>query len=75
MDGAVLSYKEHQVKPFTSIYNTLFERYALTPDESVFIDDSEKNVLTGSSLVLISKKVEPDSYESIIGVVKELNVL
>ena len=75
VDGYVLSYKEHKVKPFISIYKTLFERYNIIPSESIFIDDNEKNISTGVSLGLISKKVEPDNYMSIINVLKYLNIL
>lgn len=75
VDGYVLSYKEHKVKPFISIYKTLFERYNIIPSESIFIDDNAKNISTGVSLGLISKKVEPDNYMSIINVLKDLNIL
>lgn len=75
VDGYVLSYKEHKVKPFISIYKTLFERYNLIPSESIFIDDNERNINTGVSLGLISKKVEPDNYTSIVNVLKDLNIL
>lgn len=75
VDGYVLSYKEHKVKPFISIYKTLFKRYNIIPSESIFIDDNAKNISTGVSLGLISKKVEPDNYMSIINVLKDLNIL
>lgn len=75
VDGYVLSYKEHKVKPFISIYKTLIERYNLIPSESIFIDDNERNINTGVSLGLISKKVEPDNYTSIVNVLKNLNIL
>lgn len=75
VDGYVLSYQEHQVKPFISIYNTLLKRYNLIPNESVFIDDNENNIVTGTSLGIISKKVEPDNYESIEKAINELNLM
>ena len=75
VDGYVLSYKEHMIKPYKSIYNTLLKRYNLKPEESVFIDDNEKNIITGNLLGIISKKVEPDNYDSIINVVKELKLI
>lgn len=75
VDGYVLSYQEHKVKPFKAIYNTLLERYNLIPEESVFIDDNEKNITTGNSLGIISKKVEPDNYGSIVDVINELNLI
>jgi putative hydrolase of the HAD superfamily len=75
VDGYVLSYQEHKVKPFIGIYKTLLERYNLIPNESLFIDDNEKNIITGNSLGIISKKVEPDNYNSIINIINELNLI
>lgn len=75
VDGYVLSYQEHKVKPYVSIYKTLLERYNLVPKESIFIDDNENNIITGNSLGIISKKVVPDDYESIVNVITELNLI
>lgn len=75
VDGYVLSYQEHKVKPFVSIYTTLLERYNLIPSESVFIDDNQNNITTGNSLGIISKKVEPDNYDSIVNIINELNLM
>lgn len=75
VDGYVLSYLEHKVKPYKAIYNVLLERYNLIPEECIFIDDNEKNIATGNSLGIISKKVEPDNYDSIINVVKEFELI
>lgn len=75
VDGYVLSYLEHKVKPYKAIYNVLLERYNLIPEECIFIDDNEKNIVTGNSLGIISKKVEPDNYDSIINVVKEFELI
>lgn len=75
VDGYVLSYHVHQVKPYIGIYNTLLEKYKLMPNESLFIDDNEKNIITGNSLGIISKKVEPDNIESVINAIKEINLI
>ena len=75
VDGYVLSYQEHKVKPFVSIFTTLLERYNLIPSESVFIDDNQNNITTGNSLGIISKKVEPDNYDSIVNIINELNLM
>ena len=75
VDGYVLSYKEHKVKPYKAIYNVLLERYNLIPNESVFIDDNKNNIETGNSMGIISKKVEPDDYYSIIKIIKEFNLI
>lgn len=52
----------------------VLKRYQLLPEESVFIDDNQNNVNTGNFLGIISCKVEPDEYESIVKVIKELNL-
>lgn len=75
VDGYVLSYQEHKVKPFVSIFTTLLERYNLIPSESVFIDDNQNNITTSNSLGIISKKVEPDNYDSIVNIINELNLM
>lgn len=43
-DGEVISCEELVVKPEPRIYEILIERYALTPSESLFIDDREANI-------------------------------
>ena len=43
-EGIVVSGTERTRKPFADIYQILLERYGLHPEESVFIDDSLKNV-------------------------------
>ncbi len=43
-DGGILSYKEHMIKPQPEIYELLINRYNLTPEECVFMDDTLVNV-------------------------------
>lgn len=43
-DGRVISYQEKCLKPERRIYEILFERYGLVPEESVFLDDSPENI-------------------------------
>ena len=45
VDGFVCSAFEKEVKPEPEIYKTLLERYGLVPEECVFLDDREENVL------------------------------
>ena len=75
VDGYVLSYQEHKVKPYKAIYNVLLERYNLIPNECIFIDDNKKNIDTGNLMGIMSKKVEPDNYDSIMNVIKECNLI
>jgi 2-haloacid dehalogenase len=49
-DGVVVSAHERVIKPDPAIYRILFERYALTPQDCIFIDDSAKNIETARSL-------------------------
>lgn len=43
-DGGILSYKEKLVKPNPAIYQLLLTRYDLKAEESVFIDDTLRNI-------------------------------
>lgn len=75
VDGYVLSYIEHQIKPYNSIYNTLINRYGLIPSESLFIDDNSRNIETANKLGIIGKLVSPDNYESVVEALKgEINI-
>lgn len=44
VDGEVISYQLHVIKPDPRIYETLFEKYQIQPDCAVFIDDMEVNI-------------------------------
>lgn len=44
MDGYILSFREHVIKPDPEIYRRLLERYDIRPEEAVFLDDTLKNV-------------------------------
>ena len=74
VDGYVLSYLEHQIKPYDAIYKTLIDRYNINPNESIFIDDNARNIETGNKLGFIGKKVEQDDYDSIINCLKDLQI-
>ena len=74
VDGYVLSYIEHQIKPYNSIYKTLISRYDINPQESLFIDDKEENVKTANKLGILGKAVTPDNYDSIIELLDEYKI-
>ena len=44
VDGVVFSYKELLVKPDRKIYELICNRYAINPEEAVFLDDSAPNI-------------------------------
>lgn len=43
-DGIVISSDVHMVKPDVRIYRHLMEKYRLSPEECLFLDDTEENV-------------------------------
>ena len=45
MDGGILSYRDKVTKPEPEIYQLLLKRYGLKAEESVFLDDTEKNIV------------------------------
>lgn len=58
MDGGIMSYAVRMVKPDPGIYQELFCRYGLLPEESVFLDDSPANVETAGKLGMYGILVE-----------------
>lgn len=44
LDGAILSYQEHLLKPDPQMFSLLLTRYALRPETCLFLDDSPDNV-------------------------------
>lgn len=44
MNGYILSYQDHVIKPDARIYRLLQERYDFIPAECVFIDDLQENL-------------------------------
>lgn len=49
-DGRIISGLEKLIKPDEGIYLRLTERYRLVPEETLFIDDLEKNIETACRL-------------------------
>lgn len=49
-DGYILSYREKLIKPDPAIFRLLLERYCLSAEECVFIDDIEQNVNAARAL-------------------------
>ncbi len=49
-EGIVVSGVEKCIKPDPKIYQILFERYKLQPEESIFIDDNLDNVMAAHKL-------------------------
>ena len=43
-DGGILSYQVEVIKPMPEIYELLIKRYALVPEQCVFLDDTKVNL-------------------------------
>ncbi len=44
LDGRIVSYEVHCIKPQPEIYKCLLDKYGLKADECIFFDDREENV-------------------------------
>ncbi len=49
-DGGVFSWSVHMVKPDIQIYRCLLDSYKLAPQDCVFIDDMEQNVVAAENI-------------------------
>ena len=63
-DGMVISYEVKYVKPEPEIYQALFDKYNLKPDECVFLDDREENIRAAESFgmhgIVVQSKEQAD---------------
>ena len=50
MDGGIFSYDVGYMKPDLEIYKLFIEKYKINPEETVFFDDKEENVLAARTL-------------------------
>ena len=50
LDGIVVSGDEKLIKPDPKIYQVLIDRYAIKPEESLFIDDNFDNIVAAQKL-------------------------
>lgn len=72
MDGGILSYQDKVIKPDPKIYQLLLERFGLTAEECVFLDDTEKNLLPakefGIRTILFQDREQAVSELEMLGV-------
>lgn len=72
MDGELVSYMVHALKPDKEIYNILLERFDLVPEESLFFDDRLENVEGAKKLSINALHVKDESEELLLSYLKEL---
>lgn len=73
-DGIVLSYTIHKLKPYEAIYNKLLNKYNITPEESLFIDNNKANMETANRLKINGRIVKSDDVNDIKLVLKEFKI-
>ena len=65
VDGYILSYQVHMIKPYQGIYQELIKKFYLNPKETLFIDDNLNNIKTACILKIKGVKVHPDNYHDV----------
>lgn len=57
LDGGIISYQIHLLKPNARIYKALLEKYSLKAEECMFFDDKEENVKGASRVGIKAVRV------------------
>lgn len=67
-DGVVVSGQEKTRKPNPEIYNIIINRYHITPEKTIFIDDNYENIVAALSLKIngIHYKNNPQLIKSLL---------
>lgn len=60
-EGTVVSAHERLIKPDPAIFHLFVDRYAVAPEDCLFIDDSVKNVATAATLGFATVHVMPET--------------
>ncbi|REE81642.1 2-haloacid dehalogenase [Lutibacter oceani] len=68
-DGVVVSGQEKMRKPFPEIYKLILNRYNITPEKAIFIDDNEENVMAANEL-----KINGINYKNNLNLKNALNI-
>lgn len=74
VDGMVISCEEKTSKPEEEIYNRLFTRFNLKPEESFFIDDREPNIKASKKLGMDGHIYDMNNIEDLISDLKNHGV-
>ena len=62
IDGKVVSYEIHEMKPDKVIYEYLLNKYDLKPEESIFFDDRPENTTAAEALGIKSYTITSKEY-------------
>jgi len=62
IDGKVVSYEIHKIKPYPEIYQHLLDKYELKAQECVFFDDRPENTQTAEELGMKTYTINSKEY-------------
>ena len=76
VDGMVISCEEKTSKPEEEIYNRLFTKFNIKPEESFFIDDRKQNIEASRKLGMAGHVYDMNNIEDLISDLKkhEINI-
>lgn len=72
VDGGVISYQINKIKPDPEIYRALIEKYSISPEKTVFLDDLEAN--TEGAKALGFNTIRVTDHESALEGLKKLGI-
>lgn len=71
-DGVVVSGKEKCRKPYPKIYNIILNRYHITPEKAVFIDDNLPNVIAAREMKI--NAIHFKTHKELLSELKKLHI-
>lgn len=76
-DGIVISAHEHLIKPDERVYNLLLNRYNLSAEECLFIDDDplNKNYESANKIGINGRRIIPNDVNDIKKLLSEYDVI
>ncbi|WP_242204590.1 HAD family hydrolase [Aestuariivivens insulae] len=72
-EGIVVSGEENTRKPFDEIYNLTLDRFGITPQHALFIDDNQRNIQAAKNLNINS--IQFKTAEQLKSDLKQYNIL
>lgn len=72
IDGGVISYEINALKPEKEIYTVLLEKYNINPEEAVFLDDVEENLIGARALGI--NTIHVTSHEEAVNELAKLGI-
>lgn len=72
--GDIFSYQTGYIKPDPAIYQFAIEKYNLTPETTIYIDDLPANIATGKKMKFLSHPYDINDHDSFVHWLRALNI-